>query len=110
MTVEQDEETAPEAISDMEEVPIVEEEAAPEASTKNDDVESQNENATSDNNESLPKKSCGSKYCSWLDFHGVPEAKGYAILGTARGAIVMSNIFLVDITHFSRFRGSWLSR
>jgi MFS-type transporter involved in bile tolerance (Atg22 family) len=94
MTTEQAEETAPEAISDMVEVPIVEVEAAPGTSTKNDDVEIRNENATGDNNGSLPKKSCGSKCCSWLDFHGVPEAKGYAILGTARGSIVMSNIFL----------------
>ena len=69
--------------TEMEEVPTAEE--APEASTK--DVEADNPAEIES-----PKKTCC--YCSWFDFHGVAEAKGYAILGTARGAIVMSNIFL----------------
>jgi len=32
--------------------------------------------------------------CRWVHFNDVDMAKGYNILGTARGAIIMSNIFL----------------
>lgn len=84
----------------MEDVPIAEE-APPTASmgkrdTADDDVENP---AASTNEKGIDEsettsKTCGSKYCGWMKFHGVAEAKGYAILGTARGAVVMSNIFL----------------
>jgi len=85
MTETEDKET------EMVEVPIVEE--SPLASTKNEDVENPGEEEV-DGNEDESPKTCVSKWCGFLDFHGVAEAKGYAILGTARGAIVMSNIFL----------------
>ena len=37
--------------------------------------------------------SCG-RCCSWFQFGGSPLAKGYCMLGMARGPLVMSNIFL----------------
>lgn len=93
--------------SEMEDIPISEEaptssvndvenpveEAPAAASSTNKDTENPaEEEDTSD--EAATNKSCSSKYCGWMKFHGVPEARGYAILGTARGAVVMSNIFL----------------
>lgn len=71
----------------MEDVPIADEEAPVTTSTKDA------ENNAADEEDASAKKKCGG-YCAWTNFHGVAEAKGYAILGTARGAIVMSNIFL----------------
>ena len=71
---------------EMVEVPIVEE--APTKST---------ESATNDDNREAPAEESPSpkkKCCAPLSFEGNAEAKGYAILGTARGAVVMSNIFL----------------
>lgn len=72
---------------EMVEVPIAEE--APTKSTESDVASSVDaEQASSE--EPSPKKKC----CAFLSFEGNAEAKGYAILGTARGAVVMSNIFL----------------
>lgn len=101
-------------MTEMEDVPIAEEAPAsasindvensveveqvpptPVAVSTNKDTQVENnveENSSDD--EEATNKSCGSKYCGWANYHGVTEAKGYAILGTARGAIVMSNIFL----------------
>jgi MFS-type transporter involved in bile tolerance (Atg22 family) len=36
------------------------------------------------------------KCCDCLEFHGCKEARGFAILGLGRGAVVMSNIFLAS--------------
>jgi hypothetical protein len=84
-----DESPAPPSINDVENP--VEDISAVTASTKEN---MELEKTVEENDEAATNKSCGSKCCGWMNFHGVPEAKGYAILGTARGAVVMSNIFL----------------
>jgi len=38
------------------------------------------------------KKGC----CAWIGFDGLVASRGYAILGSARGALVMSNLFLTS--------------
>lgn len=50
------------------------------------------DDAGADNDSASVKKG----YCAWRHFHGCKEAKGYAWIGTARGAVVMSNVFLVS--------------
>jgi MFS-type transporter involved in bile tolerance (Atg22 family) len=53
---------------------------------------------TSQSDVAAPEEADGSakKCCGWLEFHGCKEASGYGILGLARGAIVMSNLFLAS--------------
>jgi MFS-type transporter involved in bile tolerance (Atg22 family) len=85
-------------MTEMDDVPIaidIEASAAAAAATAAANTTGMEvENTVEENDETATNKTCRSKYCGWMNFQGVTEAKGYAILGTARGAVVMSNIFL----------------
>lgn len=76
----------------MESVTIQDDEGPEESIQLKVEIQGTHEGDTAapDQEESRTKKKC----CGWLEFHGCREARGFAFLGTARGAVVMSNIFI----------------
>jgi MFS-type transporter involved in bile tolerance (Atg22 family) len=78
----------------MESVTIQDEEAMMENIQLKEEFQDTRESDAADPKEE--ESSAQKKCCGWLEFHGCKEARGFAFLGTARGAIVMAHIFLAS--------------